>query len=473
MNFKKSERGSLLIVAMLLSAIIGISLVSFLKLSQNASKLANRSFYQDAAQNLTDVGLEQVLWSLNNTKDWTNGGFTAISGSPNQYRGTFPTSSTYYALSGNVKGQVKVWVDDSGANPHAVSQATITLGDGSTLVKMAETYFKLNSYFSDGMVGDTINFSGPVTVDSWNSDPNGNGSPILAYNSGIANDGGKVGATSVTDGALDTGQGKIKGYIAVGSADTSGIDMGKQGSVGTDAWVDSNTGIQSGHATFDFTASFPDVPAPSTAAEVLTTVVNVSLPAAGDVRASDGKFYYQISAISMSGNTDTLTITDDVVITTTNTTGTTVQMTGNQSGVVINSGGSLALYTSGNVAITGKGIINGGGSSSDANQPIDFQLYGTRTAAQTAISGYQTIGIKGNGYLSGVVYAPNADVTVNGNGDVLGAVVGHTVTMTGNASFHYDESLANFGGSGLWKISKWRELSSSSDRNTYASQLSF
>ena len=37
------------------------------------------------------------------------------------------------------------------------------------------------------------------------------------------------------------------------------------------------------------------------------------------------------------------------------------------------------------------------------------------------------------------MYAPNASVKINGNGDVMGAVVGR---YTGNTAFHYDESLA-------------------------------
>jgi hypothetical protein len=81
------------------------------------------------------------------------------------------------------------------------------------------------------------------------------------------------------------------------------------------------------------------------------------------------------------------------------------------------------------------------------------------------------LSISGNGVLSGVVYAPNADVTITGNGDTLGAVVSNQVTMSGNGSFHYDSSLANFGSSSLWSVSKWRELFTATDRSTYTADL--
>ena len=41
----------------------------------------------------------------------------------------------------------------------------------------------------------------------------------------------------------------------------------------------------------------------------------------------------------------------------------------------------------------------------------------------------------------GVIYAPNTAVTIDGNSDFFGAVVGKTLTITGSGAGHYDESL--------------------------------
>ena len=41
----------------------------------------------------------------------------------------------------------------------------------------------------------------------------------------------------------------------------------------------------------------------------------------------------------------------------------------------------------------------------------------------------------------GVIYAPNTAVTIDGNSDLFGAVVGKTLTITGSGVGHYDESL--------------------------------
>jgi hypothetical protein len=106
-------------------------------------------------------------------------------------------------------------------------------------------------------------------------------------------------------------------------------------------------------------------------------------------------------------------------------------------------------------------------TAASANQPINLQIWGTKT------SGVQDIHIAGNGVLSAVVYAPQGSVTINGNGDVMGSVVANDITLTGNALFHYDESLADFGGGNPFRVSIWKELTTASQRNAYATALSF
>src|SRR5688572_31565283 len=107
-----STRGSVLIVALILAAVLAISITSYLKLALNAGKLANRSFHFNAAHNLVDTGFEHVIWSLSQARftaapaNWTNGGFNQVS--VTEYRGTFPTTGTY-SFAGGATGQVKVW----------------------------------------------------------------------------------------------------------------------------------------------------------------------------------------------------------------------------------------------------------------------------------------------------------------------------------------------------------------------------
>ena len=61
----RSRRGSVLLVALLLAAIIGISLVSYINLANNSLKQASRSFYANSAMNVAEIGLERAIACFN------------------------------------------------------------------------------------------------------------------------------------------------------------------------------------------------------------------------------------------------------------------------------------------------------------------------------------------------------------------------------------------------------------------------
>jgi len=71
--------------------------------------------------------------------------------------------------------------------------------------------------------------------------------------------------------------------------------------------------------------------------------------------------------------------------------------------------------------------------------------------------------VAGNGDFAGVVYAPNSDLEIKGNGNISGAAVGEDITITGNAAFHYDLNLKNFKNDGSFGIRRWRELRGSAE----------
>ena len=39
------------------------------------------------------------------------------------------------------------------------------------------------------------------------------------------------------------------------------------------------------------------------------------------------------------------------------------------------------------------------------------------------------------------------------------------ITVVGNAAFHYDEALADYGGNNPFRVALWREISSAADRS--------
>lgn len=479
----RSQRGSVLVVALIFAAILAIGLTSYVRLSTGALKFANRSFYSNGAMNLVDLGLEQTLWSLNNS-DWSR--FTNVSGGV--YRGAFPSATSSYTLSGGVRGQVKVWIDTNNVvgtipTPHVVAQATITLADGSTLIKMSEAYLQQRTFNSQPMVARAgLSFVGNVYMDSWDSrSDTATAADDVAYSAGVHHAEAGIASASISVASASLQNADIYGRAYVGTSDTSGISVGSGGRLaGTFA---AGSGIDYSRVTANFTASFPDIPFPTgnlTSIGAITGNKTLPVDPVNDpVTVKDGKTYYMYSVpnISLGGGDELKVLAGyNVIINVSTPTGNTVQ-TGGNSSITITPTASLKLYTSGTVNIAGNGVLNGTGTGgtppSKPNNPVDFQLFGTRTGADSVTNGMQRIDIKGNGYLSAVVNAPNADVFVNGNADTFGGIFANQVSMVGNGSFHADESLARIRNSGLWGLTKWRELSTASDRSAYATQLAF
>ena len=151
-----------------------------------------------------------------------------------------------------------------------------------------------------------------------------------------------------------------------------------------------------------------------------------------------------------------------------------IKMAGGSSSISITTG-KLQVYGEGSVACAGNGVSNGVDgadsgttvSDSEAGAPSNFIFWGTKT------SGTQSIAIHGNGVFNGVIYAPQGSVTITGNGSVGGSVVANDITLTGNAAFHYDESLADDGTGNPYRVSIWKEITSATDRATLSPLLSF
>lgn len=461
-----SQKGSLLIAAMILTLAISIALVSFLKLGQTNLNISNRSFYSNAAVNLAESGLEQAMWSIGKAVDgdataW-NGWTTSGANAWRKFTGfTFDANST---------GYVRVYVRNYNLSsaPAVIARATITPASGADIEKWVMVSLFQRSMFVNGLVAkDTLTFSGGnAVVDSYDS-------RLGAYNANLG--GGKynkyargsAGSASVAVSSFTLSNSSIYGNVAIGSKDYSGLSVGPNGRVGDFSATAGS--IDYGRVTTDFTTNFDDVTAPSTVGYIIGSVGSTTLPRGGDLPAADGVYYYDVSSISISGNASkrlNIATGTDVVIRITAPAGSTgIDVKGSAS-INVLSGATLAVYTNSDVAIAGNGVAN-------ANDPASFYLYSTKTASS---SGVQDIKIAGNGQLSAVVYAPNADLTMNGGGSsghVLGSAIADTITVTGGSEFHYDESLSDSTSGNPFGVSTWSELTTAPQRSTYSSLVSF
>jgi hypothetical protein len=280
---------------------------------------------------------------------------------------------------------------------------------------------------------DTITFeygstNGPVLDSFDSSDTNystgGVYDPAKAMSNFVLGTASTNGSAIVCSNAV-----KIQGSMHTGPGGAVNFDTNFF-SVGDAAWINSNqAGIEPGHSFADMTMTFPDVLPPTGAA--LTPPGNVNTGGTNYlfVLANNNQLYVSVSQIVASGN-------NSVLVTGTNVTW-WLKKGLVQSGnfrIIIPPTASLKLYvgnTNGSSAgfmLTGAGIVNDG--------PIaNFQYYGLPTNTSFTYSGSHSF--------NGIVYAPQAALTMGGSSDYFGAFYAKSIAKSGNFSVHYDEALAH------------------------------
>ena len=125
-----------------------------------------------------------------------------------------------------------------------------------------------------------------------------------------------------------------------------------------------------------------------------------------------------------------------------------LSMSGNDQ-FVLGPLGSVSIYAGGSsITIGGNGVLNPNGFAGN------FIVYCAPTVTSFTLNG--------NGEFTGVLVAPNADVTMNGGGnsdqDFIGALMVNSVRMNGHFKFHYDEALGRMGAKGRFLITSWDEI---------------
>jgi len=246
------------------------------------------------------------------------------------------------------------------------------------------------------------------------------------YDPTKAKDHGDVATNSGIVEAVKAGNADIKGHVGTGP--NGSVDIGSNGSIGDNAWVNGgNLGTKPGWVTDDTNVDIPDV------TDLGFDPATASAPTGGKYPPVTGPTYDFILYAGMNYN-----ISDfhgKVIIVGSGNTKVYVATSFNMSGqdqITVSPGTSLQLYVAAPSAKFG-----GQGLSNLDTDALSFQYYGLPTNTSLVFSA--------NASFTGTIYAPSADFSLGGGGnntyDFVGATVTKTLTMTGHFNFHYDESI--------------------------------
>ena len=470
------KSGSALLIAIVLSFVLGLLSLSYLKLAVSEHRSSVRSTAYASSLNLAESAVEMALADLKiGSKELGRYGeeidpIVRYNLTTNIEDRSFQRKFDY--LIKNPSADDNVDLNDTdlviygigiishrlGSVPDITKVVQVTLTEGfkpfvgyaaRNGIEFVGNNVKLDSYNSNyGLYGETMNQAG--------QDANYGVDGVTNKNDNIV-----VASTLRHADGLDDPV-----AVSVGNGDVFGLVQTSQSSiaeVNAQGMVSSydNIGHDPTRVTNDYYENFPMVLPPSRLDEDYTDLVGIS--GTMTIQGSDdpdNPRYYTVGDIRMSGKTNNrLTVTGHVVLVTNGD----ISISGR--GIIVMDStndspdkSSLTIYTEGDVAIGGNGISNG------SARPSNLNIVGTADLAANGTAG-QTIQVSGNGQLAATVYAPNAAVEFNGGGNVMGgnvmgAMVALSAKLTGGASFHFDEALVDLNwGTGVYTIKNWLELS--------------
>lgn len=399
----KSKGLSIAVVLMVLMIIIVIGLAIATVGIQNLN-IHQKDRYVTEALNAADAGLQAAMQELKED--------SALNGSPTELTNVaLPTltSCTYsVVITNNLTGSSAITAPDGTSVPagsiYIVSTGTSLRNTSKKVASMA----RRTSPFQFAVFGDkSVRINGNAYVDSFDSSQgayhwNPNPDPLA----NVGTNGKDSGVMSLIGGVT------VYGNLQVGPGGSTSTSISTTGGA-------SYTGSSS-VSSKRYPLAQMQVPSPLS-----------SQPSNGNVSGSSGGGLPPPISPGVYTNMK-LTGTKTVVLNGTYYFKGDISLAGQAQLVVT---GPTIIYIDGTVDLTGGSFSNNTGIASN------FHIFGTDSCASVAVAG------GAQAYMA--VYARKADMTVKGNSDLYGSLVGNTITESGNAPIHFDRALSSETGFGI------------------------
>lgn len=413
----QKERGSILVITILLSFMTLLLATPFLTKISGQYRITNKSFRQITAFNLAEAGVERAIWELNHG--------TIIDWEGDAESRTLMISS-FQAGDGTEVGDISITVLDlQGENPVIESTGRVSFigsNDIEKSIRVVLEEIETDSLFDYGIFGkQSLEMSGNAFVDSYDSREG-------VYGGENISDLGQMGTNGIYSGDISLNNTvEINGDVVVGP-----------GGIPADVIsMSSNVTINGELTALTEEKTFPPVIPPS------------NLPWRGDFILAPNN----MATISESGEYSSLifqsnskiSITSDCIL---YVTGEFTMLSNTRFEIA--EGVTLALYLGGTFYQSSNSQIN-----NLSLDPTMVQIYGTET--------FQTLMTwDSNTDFYGAIYVPDYTVLYNSNAEFYGSIIANTVKIDSNAGLHYDKALFNLESiyttvTSTYKIKSWQE----------------
>lgn len=412
---RKRERGSALLVVLLVTTILVILNAGFLAAIFTEKLNTAKASHSSLAMQVAEAGIEFTIWELN----YGGADFLAQDG----WSGTTDKSKsgTLTTEDGEALGEYDVTVyDPTSATPEIEATSYVPSEASShssrtVRVWLEETSIPLFSMAAFGING--VGLDTGVITDSYNS-------TVGPYGGANIGNNGDVGTNSI-------------------ATSPAAISLGGTATIHGDASIglsgDPNAAISGGTITGSKLAASATYNPPSmNAPPGLPNQGSIILGSHGTaVISGDAQF----STIDI-GQHSIITVDADAIIHITNT----LHFDQN-SQLRITNGANVSVYVDGSMTFDQGSSIN-----NVSQDPLKFGLIGTDSMVNQ-------VQFDQAGAYYGTIYAPNAAVQLDRDTIVYGAVLGQSIQLDRNSTIHFDEALLDggAGGGNDYAVSTWLE----------------
>ena len=403
------EQAGVLVATVIFCALVGVVLTAYLSMLHSQHKFTHRSQVWNDCMPLCEAGIEEAMAHLNYSGTLNNFAINGWVLSANCYRKEIMTSNgiARIAISNNMPPTIFV---------NGLIRAPLSTNFLTRSVRLGT---RMNHRFPYACLSKgQITMSGAnAYVDSYDStDPLQ--STLGKYDILKRDDEATVATVSPVDGQISIGNATVFGNVATGPGGDVALSAGSVGSILFNASPLNDGKIEGGHYADDVNVYIPDPTLP-TGFSGVPPLVNQTVGGVTYNYVLDNGDYY-LPSLNLSGG--------GVLVR-----GKARLHVGGQTSlsstahILLAANASIEYYASGDINVSGRGWVNGDGLAKN------FNVYG--------LPGCNSLNYSGDAQFVGTVYAPNSDIKLSGGSDSFGAMVGRSITFSGEMSFHYDESL--------------------------------
>jgi hypothetical protein len=396
---KKEERGSVLVLGVLIMTVLLIMAVPFLFQLSTENRLSEKSYRSLAAISLAEAGVERAIWELN------HGDISTWSGDSDMR--TMAISS-FQAAGENVIGDIEIKVSDpEGENPIVEASGSVAhIGSEEvtgTIRVVLNGVPDMTKLFDFGVFGDDgVELSSQAFIDSYDSRLGEYGGANIGENGDTGTNATHVGAIYLNSNA------RVYGDVISGP-----------GSDPLEVIVSRAQAQVTGESlALSSPKEMPSVPSP----EGLPFQGSFILDSTNDVIISESGEYTSF----MLDDNSKVTITEDVTL---HITGDFSMLSNSQ--LEIAEGVSVNIYLGGTFAQNSNTQIN-----NLSMDPTKLMVFGT-----DSFNGEMEWNSNTDFY--GAVYVPKASVDHNSYANFYGSIAGRYLGMSSNSRIHFDEALAD------------------------------